>query len=95
MPRSRERLKLQHSAVIYGSNASGKSNVLKALKFMDDFVQNSMDNKPESKIDVTPFRLDASTLYKPSESDGDIVSDEHICGVSIRIQWTFRRTLFD
>ena len=36
---------LLKSAVIYGANASGKSNVLKALHFFKNSVVNSTDNK--------------------------------------------------
>ncbi|WP_319560323.1 ATP-binding protein [Marispirochaeta sp.] len=42
---SREKeIRLLKSAVIYGANASGKSNLLNALKFMQSFVFNSSKN---------------------------------------------------
>ncbi|HQK41122.1 MAG TPA: ATP-binding protein, partial [Flavobacterium alvei] len=34
------------SAAIYGPNASGKSNIVKALGAFRNFVKNSTDNKP-------------------------------------------------
>lgn len=43
------------SAVIYGGNASGKSNFFKALSFVKDFVINT---EPRSEINTVPFRLD-------------------------------------
>ncbi len=53
---------LLNSAVIYGANASGKSNVLKAMSFMRNLVLNkpkitqSTDNLPHQ-----PFRLNTET----------------------------------
>lgn len=55
-------LNLLKSAVIYGANASGKSNLIRALKFMSDFVVNSLD----ASIPVSQFRLDESCLFNPS-----------------------------
>ena len=48
-------LRLLKSAAIYGANASGKSNVLGALNFMQQFVRNSSKNL--ESIDVERFRL--------------------------------------
>jgi len=46
------------SAVIYGANASGKSNLIKAMQFMKHFVLNSaIGEQSEAKIDVDHFRL--------------------------------------
>lgn len=53
---------LLNNAVIYGANASGKSNVLRAMGFMRNLVINrpkitqSTDNLPHD-----PFRLNAET----------------------------------
>src|SRR3989442_474915 len=52
---------LLRCAAIYGANASGKSNVLRALQFFVNAVRNSQRNwEPEGKIDVTPFSLSKS-----------------------------------
>jgi AAA15 family ATPase/GTPase len=46
------------SAVIYGANASGKSNVLLALRFMEHAVTESQRSwKPETRIGIEPFLL--------------------------------------
>lgn len=42
---------------IYGSNASGKTNILKALDFFTQFMVNDSLNKGD-EIDVVPFLLD-------------------------------------
>lgn len=55
------------SAVIYGANASGKSNVLNAFWFMVNYVLTSHDKQLHKPIDRIPFKFDRNTLEKPSE----------------------------
>ena len=58
---------LLKSAVIYGANASGKSNVLKALDYMKWFVAHSVDKpKPANKTRIDPFLLDKDVRHQPS-----------------------------
>lgn len=67
IPGMRDR-KLLLSAAIYGANASGKSNFLKAIYFMQDFVKKSATElRPDQPIPVDPFRLDTDSIRKPSE----------------------------
>lgn len=55
------------SAAIYGRNASGKSNLVRALQFMRRFVLESFDSTEETgSIEVEPFRLSTETVDKPS-----------------------------
>lgn len=60
---------LLESAAIFGANASGKSNFLKALHFLKSFVIDSAkDTQHGEKIeDVTPFLFSPKTSSKPSE----------------------------
>jgi len=59
--------KLLKSAVIYGANASGKSNILKAAGFMSGFVAKSaVELGPEDETGVAPFLLDTECQSKPS-----------------------------
>ncbi len=51
---------------IYGANASGKSNVLKALDFANSFVVNFNKRQVEDTTGITPFKLNKSCLSKPS-----------------------------
>jgi AAA15 family ATPase/GTPase len=68
---------LLKSAVLYGPNASGKSNILKALYFVDWFVRNSATSiKPDGPTKVEPFRLDLESRDKPSEFEITFVVDE-------------------
>lgn len=46
------------SAAIYGPNASGKSNVIRALREFMDYIISSTDNKPNDQILLfNPFKL--------------------------------------
>jgi AAA15 family ATPase/GTPase len=62
-----EDLKLLKSAAIYGANASGKSNLAKALVFMKKFmIDSSRETQSVDKIKVEPFRLSTETEKEPS-----------------------------
>ena len=54
-------------AAIYGANASGKSNLISALEFVQRFVRNSHEStKQTGGIPVEPFRLSTRTESAPS-----------------------------
>ena len=53
------KLKLLKSAAIYGANASGKSNLIKALNFMIRFINDSTNIR--ERIEVDPFLLNTET----------------------------------
>jgi AAA15 family ATPase/GTPase len=60
-------LRLLTSAAIYGANASGKSNLAAALRFMQGFVLNSSrETQAEDRIGVERFRLSTETEGQPS-----------------------------
>ena len=60
-------LKLLKSAVVFGANASGKSNLIKALHFFKDFVFNSFKAlQSDEQISVEPYRLNAASAKEPS-----------------------------
>ncbi|HBQ98783.1 MAG: ATP-binding protein [Roseofilum sp. Belize BBD 4] len=62
-----QNLKLLKSSAIYGANASGKSNLVKALGFMKWFIINSSkETQSTEKIKVEPFRLSTETKTQPS-----------------------------
>ncbi len=59
--------RLLKSAVIYGANASGKSNLIKAFQFFREFVVSSHEEKADNGINTFPFRLDPKTETSPTE----------------------------
>jgi AAA15 family ATPase/GTPase len=59
---------LLKSAVVYGANASGKSNLIKALQFMRGVVLESANLQPGQTFGrLQPFRLDAASGSLPTE----------------------------
>lgn len=54
------------SAVIYGANASGKSNVLNAFWFMVNYVLTSHNQQLHKTIGRSPFKFDPETPTRPS-----------------------------
>lgn len=58
--------KLLNFAGIYGANASGKTNIIKALRFVEGFVSHSHEQKIGSRIDFRPFLLDEVSSEKPT-----------------------------
>lgn len=60
------KVRLLRFALIYGANASGKSNLLSAFDFLRDFWFNIKTNIDE-ETGAIPFLLDKDTPNKPSE----------------------------
>ena len=54
------------SAVIYGANASGKSNVLNAFWFMVNYVLTSHNQQLHKQIERSPFKFNRETPSQPS-----------------------------
>ncbi|MEE9369068.1 MAG: ATP-binding protein [Pontiella sp.] len=55
-------------AAIYGANASGKTNVMQALRFLADFVRRSATKvQPGDQTGVQPYKLDQSSITQASE----------------------------
>lgn len=58
--------KLLRSAVIYGANSSGKSNLIKALEQMRDVVLDSVRLNDSDKLEYSPFLLSTATENSPT-----------------------------
>lgn len=55
-------------AAIYGANASGKSNVIEAVRFLKNFVESSVTGlQPGDPTGTRPFKLDQNSAEDPSE----------------------------
>lgn len=78
---------LLRSAVVYGANASGKSNLIKALQYMRGVVTESATViQPGQTFSVQPFRLDAGSADKPTEFEITFIVDR------VRYQYGFAMT---
>ena len=72
------------TAAIYGANASGKSNLLKAVQFMRDCVIQPVTNpSPISNLTFSPFLFDNDSVNKPSSFEISILIN------SVRYQYGF------
>src|SRR5690606_21685637 len=58
--------KILRSAVIYGANSSGKSNLIKALERMREVVLTSVRLNDSDELDYSPFLLSAETENQPT-----------------------------
>lgn len=67
---------LLRSAAIYGANASGKSNLLLAIRFMKLFIWDSAKEDNESNpIKTDPFLFDKKSKNSPSEFELIFIND--------------------
>ncbi len=92
-------LSVMEAAVVYGANASGKSNFIKAFAFFKHIVTHSfIGSQAGEEIAVENFRLNVATAKEPTTmeltfTDGDhlfrygfVVDRKHICS-----EWLCRR----
>ncbi len=66
---------LLNSAVIYGANASGKSNLVKAMRFVKNLVIAPIDRQPGFLKSIQPFRLDSNSLNNLTEFEIHFIVD--------------------
>ncbi len=72
-------LSILRSGVIYGANASGKSNVLKAFEFFTKFIINSFKQSQAGEtIEIENFRLNATSIKQPTSMECTFIVDEYI-----------------
>lgn len=77
---------LLKSAVIYGANASGKSNLIRALDYMRGVVLTSGQVAPGRKFNVQPFLLDSASAQQATEFEVTFLIDR------VRYQYGFSIT---
>ncbi len=78
---------LLRCAVVYGANAGGKSNLIKALQYMRAVVLESATViQPGQAFDVQPFRLDRVSASQPTEFEVTFLLD------GVRYQYGFAMT---
>lgn len=78
---------LLRSAAIYGPNASGKSNFLRALQAMKRIVlESAVNHQRGDSLPVTPFRLSPESILAPTEFEVTFLAN------GIRYQYGFSTT---
>jgi AAA15 family ATPase/GTPase len=76
LPLNGIREKALRVAAIYGANASGKTNVLRALQFISEAVEESQSSwKPDHRIPRQPFRLAGDPSATTSTFEVDVLLD--------------------
>lgn len=65
--------RLLRCAAVFGANASGKSNLVKALRFVERMVVDSAGAKPGRKIEIQPFRLSQATAKEDSKFELEFI----------------------
>lgn len=86
------------TAVIYGANASGKSNLVHAIQFMRGSVLNSQTrSNPSEKVLDAPFMLDPAALTESSFYEVEFIvhDDRYIYGFEVyrgrfSAEWLYR-----
>ena len=99
-------MRLLPAAAVYGGNASGKTNLFKALAFAKTQVVRG--TSPDTRIPVRPFLLEKGFTKKPSRFEFELLIDEVIYAFSfsmtrekvleerlVRISSSGERTLYD
>lgn len=77
-------LNLLKTAVIYGPNAAGKSNIIQAITRMADLIVTSaVQGKSGDALNVIPFRLNSQTVDQPTEFEILFITD------GVRYQYGF------
>jgi AAA15 family ATPase/GTPase len=64
-----KKTKLLKSAIIYGANASGKSNLIKAIEYAKDIITDGLKNIDTQK---KYFRLDKKSINKPTQFEFEL-----------------------
>lgn len=77
---------LLRSAVLYGPNAGGKSNLIKAIQYMRALVIESSTLAPDREFKVKPFLLDKESGLKETEFEITLIIE------GIRYQYGFAMT---
>lgn len=78
--------RLLRSAVLYGPNAGGKSNLIKALQYMRAAVIESAGMPPDQDFTIKPFLLDADFSSQATEFEITLLID------GVRHQYGFALT---
>lgn len=65
-----------NTIAIYGANASGKSNLYKAVAVSLNMIRSSVNTQVDQLLPVVPFKLDDESKGKPSSFEFQFVADD-------------------
>lgn len=84
------------TALVYGANSSGKSNLLLALSRMKNLILTSAKMQHGDKLNISPFRLDSNLRNKPSEFEIQFIAKgvRYQYGFSVNQTHVFDEWLF-
>jgi len=74
--KAEKKYRLLKSIVLYGANASGKSNVLDALMAFKGLVLNSHKNQKGDKLNHDPYKFDQDYKEKPTEFEITFIQND-------------------
>lgn len=97
-------VKDNHSALnaiaLYGSNASGKSNLLRSIGVMESIIRNSARTSSTTKLPYDPFKLKEGYTNKPTEMEMIFVVDNKryrygfsYTQTNIVSEWLYRKNI--
>ena len=96
---STERYNLLKGAVLYGANASGKSNMVKAMSTMRRLVLQSFEQSSADDLDIIPFLLNTENEHEPSSFETIFLIDNiryrygfEVDNFIVRSEWLFEST---
>lgn len=75
-------IRILKTGVIFGANASGKTNLIKAISFAQNFITSG--SLEDDNLELTPFLLDSESAAKPSEFLFEIQ-----CGIGQNFEYSF------
>lgn len=84
------KFKVLKSAIIYGANASGKSNFIKAFQALRDLIIKSADSEPDSEFDAyDPYAFNAETGSKSTVFEINFLLENIRYFYSVALQSSF------
>ena len=94
-------ISLLKSAVVYGANASGKSNLLDAMKKMKKIILNSVNMQKMKEYPHEPFLLNSENEKKPTIYEIEFIIEDIFCRYGFEInkdaiileEWLYQRKL--
>jgi AAA15 family ATPase/GTPase len=90
-----EDINVLKTAVIYGANAAGKSNLIKAMSFAKQLIIKG--TAPNKLIPIKPFKLDKTTLNKPSRFEFEFkhAGKNYAYGFVLNNKWILEEWLYE